>query len=900
MGIGQFDQNVISNTVSTFISTQFPEFIREGSPAFVQFMHAYYEFLETQVLPTPNGSNIVFNAKNLLNYKDVDNTLDQFIQYFINDFLPFFPNDVLLDERKLIKIARQFYIQKGTPQSIQFLFQVLYGKQADIYFPKNNILKLSDGKWTQPQALQLLLTSDNIDFPVQQLEQRVGVGSNSGAQCVIESVNKVVDPNLGFEIVQVFISQLTKPFDDLENLQVVFGVDANGTNMVFEEKIIAALSSIQIDPHNQGLLYITGDPVVLTGGLEPNDPNAQKAVAFVGNVTTGSVTGINVAFGGYDYRENPNTIITFVAAPGDNGVGGQAIVSSLDTANAVFLNVNIDSLEFHANIVLGSPGAANQWGFTNCAFTNANTPIGLAMTFANLEFAPILTMSVLSGGEGYGKVPSIDTEVIYFTDLTNTLEEAGDPTANQTFQNIDDIGMFAAVTVLTGGKGYSNVTDAIYTNTAIGYDASFGFTTGLNGQIESVIIENRGAGYVDIPNVGLYFANSTNRNLPPAGSNAILQPFGFGQGANLQLSVSQIGQIIDFNLVNRGFDYIAAPNVSLRIQDVTINPLGPNQIPANDLLVFQGTNANSATYTAFVDSLNSTDNVLRLYNYRGGINAFANLVVTLSNQQVINVTINTAVSNNIITYGNGLAKANAIFQNGLITFPGFWLNTDGFLSADQFFEDSNTYHNFSYQIIVEESLATYKNILMQIAHPAGMSMLGIYVVPAQANNSTPTPTSNVVFISPLTGNVTPNVITANLTALGTSFSTEGVQVGDLIVFNTSDTTRRLQSKLITAVVSDTSLNLESNTMFTYDFLVSVSNSSNVITSSNTDFIGNIAVNDTVVLFVNNALVFSNVENVTDNQLTVNTVFTQNSTNLLMSVQPDIVNASYQIVSSEAI
>jgi hypothetical protein len=894
-----FDQNVISNTVSTFVSSQFPEFVREGSPAFVAFMQAYYEFLETQVLPTPNGYSTVYQAKNLLNYKDVDQTTDQFIQYFINDFLPYFPNDVVLDERKLIKIARQFYTQKGTPQSIQFLFQVLYGKSADIYFPKDNILKLSDGKWTLPQALRLLLDTSNLDFPVQELVQRVGVGSNSGAQCVIESVNKVVDPNLGFEIVEVYVSQITKPFDDLESLQVVYGVDANGNNLVFEEKIIAALSNIIVDPHNQGLLYVTGDPVVLTGGLEPNDSSAQKAIAYVGNVSTGSVTGINVAFGGYDYRQNPNTIVTFTNAPGDaNGAGAQAIVSSIDTSNLVYVNVNIDCIEFHANVVLGSSGAGNAWGFTNCAYTNANTQIGQALTYANLEFAPILTMNVIAGGGGYSRVPIPNMEVVYYTDLTNALVEADSAAANATFQNIDDLGMFAAVQVLNGGTGYSNVTDKIYTNTAIGYDASFNFIT-VGGAITQVIVTNRGCGYIGLPNIGLYVANSTNSQNASAGSNARLIPYGFGQGANLQLSVSQIGQIIDFDLVNRGFDYISAPNVSLRIQDVVINSLPVNIIPANDVIIYQGSNANNATYTAYVDSYNPSDNVLRLYNYRGGINSNSNLVMTLTSGSLYNVTINSFASQPVTTYGNGLAKANAIFLNGLIQYPGFYLNTDGFLSADQYIQDANTYHNYSYQIIVEKALADYKNVLMQLAHPAGMSMLGTYVIPATASGFS-APSSNVVYISPLTGNVTPNTLTANLNAFGTVFSSANVVAGDMIVFNTSDTTRRLQTKLITAVVSNTSLNLESNTQFVYDFLVSVTAGSNVIVSTNTDFIGNIAVSDIVLLNVANTLVYSNVVGVTSNELTVNTVFASNSANLLMAVEPNIVNASYQIISSVAV
>ena len=63
--------------------------------------------------------------RSLLNYKDIDNTTDQFIQYFINDFLPYFPQEIVADERKLIKAAREFYVSKGSLNSLLFLFHHL-------------------------------------------------------------------------------------------------------------------------------------------------------------------------------------------------------------------------------------------------------------------------------------------------------------------------------------------------------------------------------------------------------------------------------------------------------------------------------------------------------------------------------------------------------------------------------------------------------------------------------------------------------------------------------------------------------------------------------------------------------------------------------------------------------
>jgi len=890
------NQNVIAPIVSTFIASQTPEFIREGSPNFVAFVQAYFEWLESAGLPSPNATNLVYQSKQLLDYHDLDSTLDQFLSYYVNDFLPYFPPDTVLDERKLIKVARQFYQQKGTPQSIQFLFRVLYGKDADIYFPKQNILKLSDGKWTQPQALRLLLTANNLSFDTDQLVQRIGVGSNSAAQCVIEAVNKTVDPNLGFEIVEVFVSNITKPFDDLESLIVNYGTDANGNALVFEQKIIAALSNVLIDPNNRGLKYNTGNPVVLTGGLEPNDASAQKAVAYVGNVTTGSVTSLNVAFGGYDYRPNPNTIVTFINDPSDaNGAGAQAIVSSVDTTNAIYVPINTDSIYFKQNEIIGNTTLQ----FANNANGNCQTAMGLLLSYANLQFAPIKTMNVISGGGGYSHVPSLAYDVIYNSDYSDTLYQAGDPAYANSVQSIDDLGMFAAVQVLNGGSGYSNTTDTIIAQDAIGSNAVFTMITGANGTITAVNVAVRGNGYFVIPplavvNSASLLANGTHT--PPAGTGAVLQAFGFGQGANVQIGVNKIGQIIDFNLVNRGFDYITDPTVSLRVQDVTINPLPINDVPQPDAVIYQGANVNTAIYVAYVDSL-SSNNVLRLYNYRGAINVYQNLVMSLVGQRTLNVTVNTAVKGNVVTYGNGQAKANAVFLNGLINYPGFYLGTDGQLSADQYIQDANTYHNYSYQIIVEKALGEYKALLMQIAHPAGTSMLGKFVIPA-VESFTGSYNTDIKYISPPIGTI--NVGSNGIAyGTGTSFTTYA-NVGDLLVYNTSDTSHQLQTKVIKAIANNIQLTLESNTQFLYETGVSFNANANTVFSNANDFVGNVAVGDRVYLSLANVVTEFNVVTVGSNQLGLDANTTVNGSGQMMYVTPHFTVASYQIISTKQV
>ena len=63
---------------------------------------------------------------------------------------------------KLLKLINEFYRAKGTPNSLKFLFRALYNEEIDIYYPKEDILKASDGKWILPLALRLDTNDSNI------------------------------------------------------------------------------------------------------------------------------------------------------------------------------------------------------------------------------------------------------------------------------------------------------------------------------------------------------------------------------------------------------------------------------------------------------------------------------------------------------------------------------------------------------------------------------------------------------------------------------------------------------------------------------------------------------------------------------------------------------------------
>lgn len=891
--------STLSNTISGFIPSQVPGYIVDNYPNFVAVLQSYFKFLEDT---TFNGT--VYQIRNLLGYKEIDSTTPEFYKYFQQQFLPYFPQTLEYDLVKLLKIATQFYQTKGSQNSIEFLFRVIYGLDSEIFYPKNNILRLSAGIWNLPQAFKLTLRGSLLTFDVNQLVGRQGVGSQSNSTCTIESVDVAIDPTLNQEIVEIFVSNVSDAFLPGESLVVNCGNAANGQPIIFSEGIIGSLSEVIVDQKNEGLAYVgtklfsngaisyPGNPVSIIGGLGGSNIDIM-AVAYVGNVTSGSVTGVEVDSGGYGYSLFPNTLISIIDAPGDAGVGANVIVNGIDSANQVELILNTDSIQFKMNVVIGS----NNYNFSNTTNANLNTTFANAFSYVALNVAPVTSIEVVSGGSGYTEVPTLNLRSMFDSDFSTGLfaayQAAPTPTNFNNWvlarPNVADLGIIAHVSILNGGAGYSNTTDRIVVDSEIGIGATFTFTTGGLGQITKVIVTNGGVDYYDLndPEMPpLLVVNSANIQNVSAGTGAVLQPIGFNQGDSYTLSVSSIGQVEDIRLVNRGFDYISTPLVSLRNQDITIAPLANNQLFFQTDPVFQGANLNTATFTAFVDVFDRANSSLRLYNYIGVINLSQNLIGANFNS--------TPLSANV--YGNGKARANAEFLGGLIDFPGFWLTTAGFLSADQSFQDSVEFQNYSYLIKVEKALASYGETLKNIAHPAGMKMLGLCTVTSMNPEQVTTDAEKIQIANTtnMTGNVTINAFgNGFITGLNTAF-VGNVNVGDLFIIGNVAT--RQATKVVKSVINNNALLLESNTMFFSQNTINLVATSNTVHTQFANVTGNFIPNDIITTNVNGNGQTSIVQQITGGpNFNVNTVFLTTANNVRYAVYPSYVNVPYGVL-----
>jgi hypothetical protein len=701
---------------SLLIPYQLPAYIRDDPnyANFVLFLQAYYEWMEEE-------GQVVNRSKNILNYKDIDNTTSEFIDYFINDFLPFFPKDLLVDKTKVVKFAKQFYQSKGTPASFKFLFKILYNSDFDVYYTKESVLRASAGTWYVAKSLKLASLDDNL----LNIKQYRLLGETTKSLATVE--NSVVAGNK----TEVFLSNIQRLFQSGEFVRVV---DNNDQDVLFggqplRAKIVGQISSITINPRFRGLYYRPGDPVVVYGGLNEDTLFPVGANAEVATVTTGTIKSIAVTDGGYGYTlESPLTI--------QYGGGATALVASVDptkTSNVLLAN---NAIGTKAALPIGTP----DYGFANTS--NISSRIIDTLDFKTISVSPISSVLVINGGGGISRAPEVSAQALYLTNLDDNV------VANN-YADLKFLGILAPINIENAGVGYQ-ANDQIVFSGGSGYGAYANvITVSPTGAITNVayrygeqLYPLGGLGYklTALPALTVVSANAN-------AANALITVTGIlGDGAEFLANTDTIGSVSTITLNETGEDYVAEPRISLKIQDIVVSNVSILNIPQKGDAAYQGSNVEVSSYSALVESLSllapdvnpaNTLYNLRVFDYRGQLDT--NEIIKIGTEErninllMANVAYNeNYTSNGVKTYGDGRARANTKFLNGLNISQGQYLDKKGQLSSFDVLQSTN-FNNYTYQITVEKEIAKYRETLLGLLHPAGMKVLGRYSLKANSN-----------------------------------------------------------------------------------------------------------------------------------------------------------------------
>lgn len=385
-----------NNKISNLVSRQLPFFVRNDHPNFVAFVEAYYEYLE-QTEPTLANGKVVDRSRNLLNYIDIDTTIDDFAEKLYERFLNFIPKDTKADKNLIIKNAKDFYRATGSEKSIRFLMRVLFNEDIDFYYPKKDILKASDGKWYIEKNLRIQEeavdgVANTSTSALEKFVNRRITGNNSNASAKVESVTRFFDDNIRID--ELVISDIKGQFQDGEDIRAFFEEDTI-TKMVTGRIFGGLLNGVRIVDGGTG--YSRGDPVTLV----TTDKNARGAIATVDKVSTGNISAISVLLedGGAGYR-----VGDFMAISDPNGLGANAFVSSVipdgkyhpNSYNIIYATIETVANANINNINYGLYFAGFETG------SNANTTLVNSLsTWAFTNTGPVRLMTVNEPGAGY-------------------------------------------------------------------------------------------------------------------------------------------------------------------------------------------------------------------------------------------------------------------------------------------------------------------------------------------------------------------------------------------------------------------------------------------------------------------------------------------------------------------
>jgi hypothetical protein len=678
----------MNQKTSLLVNSQLPEFIREEYPQFISFLEAYYQFLENEQIV--NGisqeNDLTTKLKNLRYISDIDSSISEFEEQFYNQFLSLLPKDTKVDKAFLIKNILPLYQAKGTEKSFYFLFRLLFGEDITLTYPRNQILRTSDGKWS--------------------IENIIRTDVELYSEYISDGIQKTYYLPYEFnpDEIQIYIN------DALLEKQTVVGSSVIYNYFVRKElkkiifyNTIPANSKIKVvyPPQFNVSIFKNRKVTGLTSGAFAIIENSNiKNIAglnyfeFFINQKTINGTFINGEMVNIDFIDNENNLIPFyfqalsdveaveVVNPGSNYKVGDIVNflgASKNKAIAVVSDVSTGNIE-SLTLKLGSFGAGYKIG-NNVYPTNINTSAFIAsidavddsgtvssdiITYNNTDYISNFSSTLISApnygfvANGVENINSVIANSLTITTVTNlgpalnvvvTLSEiknntlpifTADSTLLYNNVRILNLGGIGTLKVDNGGIGYS-VNDTItFTNTE--YFSSQGAegrvtTVTSNGSIRNVLVTNPGKNYTKQypPTITVNSAN---------GTNAVLSIEHFmGEGAEFEFIPGDgiPGKVLSINVLDRGTGYSTKP-----VGDLTQS-------------------------------------------------------------------------------GDGEATTNVIVRPSVIQLPGRWLTSDSLLSSDDIkLEGENYYIDFSYVISSKVEFSKYKNIVKELLNPSGSINYAIY------------------------------------------------------------------------------------------------------------------------------------------------------------------------------
>ena len=529
-----------NNKTSLLIASQLPAFVREEHDTFVKFMESYYKAMEQE-------GQTVYLAKNMLRNLDIDQLYEHvldvhtngqnvrddynyisFLQKMYDTFIKYIPDNVVADRTNILKHAKEFYLSSGSERSVRFLIQALFNKEAELYYPKQDILRASDGKWFIEKSLKVRnVKVNNVanGLAVTNFGNTTIKGISSKATAIVEKVDTYYDK--GQLIFELKLSNIYKEFLNAEEIYTYYteeGVDKYLTANLFS----GIITSAQIVSGGQGYTEGTTVPIVSNTGT--------GAQVIISKVSKGTIQAAGIVKGGAGFKIDDPLLIF------GSGSGASGTVADVD--NSGFYHPNSYNVVW-STINLEANTPLNNTVYSNLSSSNVNTTIANAMSyFTYANCGPAYSLTIAAGGNNY---TTVNVAI----------------SANST---ISRMGILGKMQIINGGLGYT-AGDKIEFLNPLG-SAGFGaranvISVAANGMITGVqfeqvpgqIIGGSGYDWFNLPSANVISGTGAGANIAVT---AVI-----GHNEEIIQSVSNIGTILALTVVSGGYGYVDNPTLNL-------------------------------------------------------------------------------------------------------------------------------------------------------------------------------------------------------------------------------------------------------------------------------------------------------------------------------------------------
>ncbi len=714
---------VITGATSGATATVLAEDQRENSRLFISANNAFITG-ETVTGGTSGHTakvkkyraNPVENLQQLLNYSDPDHTISDFLTQMKEEFINSIPEktDSALDRRKLIKNIQSLYRTKGTDKAHKAFFRMLFNEPTEIYKPTEDMLRVSDGKFSTDTFIRCTqTTAQSVNDPIFLVGQVI-TQQNNPADADINEATAIVENVTIFQEGSVVVSEIAVNNETVTgtfvNGETISGVSNADDTVQIELTVSQGLSTTTIT--NDGGTLTVGDEATISGGA------GTGSRIQIGDISGGGVDEVlvNAAGTGYEIGDT----ITFSSGTAEAEiaiVGGGIAPETGNVAIHVELETGTITGSGSGDLLLEDHGDGTIGKFLDSASHETDTLIRFELEnevghlLAEDDDNQVSDTFFILNQDSTPNTPS-NLEATDHIVLENEVAGRGKIGDKIVQENASGNGDITDIRVIASGGGYTSLPTATIT---VG-DRFFSLEAQTNRQrLAAIQLEHA----VD-PNGLIEFQRNDGNVLDEQETTVTLEGDGTGAGrleledggkilredfdgasATIIPYGSEIGRATSFSIIEHGINFTSAPTLTFPHYAVVKTVSGTVEADETFTSNISGATGTVVSLTAPLLKYTVTSGALEVddtVTFSGGETA----VVVKSDP----VTGTTSIDTKITTAGK-------------------YINEDGHISElTKKIQDSLYYQDFSYVVKVSESINNWRDSIKRAVHPSGFYVTG--------------------------------------------------------------------------------------------------------------------------------------------------------------------------------